>query len=280
MYSFIYINTCLQKSIKTSGELQPYQLRLYNRISDTRVYGARSALSIASYLRGWSLGGWYDGGVASNNIDTQLGILIIIHSSINPFCLLVIELVPYHHFGVDAQFPSHKFSLQSISPTLTAIKNQICNFFPVLNKDPSTATPVAAATPITMQIQSRVSYQHSLGEGCLPLYHQTLTNSNSIIRGQIPDSGHVNEYVSCKIDGFVDGGIISKSIIKPGIFFDKGVYRLVSVPNELRQQSCFGVSARYGGFRGDVSWTLCYNNEERTLGVLGRPKLSLGADIV
>ena len=156
------------------------------------------------------------------------------------------------------------------------------NLFPILKKETSTTTAAPAppaVPPITMQIQSRVSYQHSVGDGCLPLYHQTLTNSNRIIRGQLPDSGYVNEYISCKIDGFIDG-IVAKSMIKPGIFFDQGLYRLVSRVTELRQQSCCGLSIRYGGFRGDIAWTLQYNHEERTLGVLGRPKLSFGADIL
>jgi len=129
-----------------------------------------------------------------------------------------------------------------------------------------------------MNVQSRISYQHSFGDGRLPLYHQTLTNSNTIIRGQLVESGHVDQYVSCKVDGHVDGGIISKSVVKPGIFYDKGVYRMVSTPNKLQQQSCFGFFARYGGFRGDISWTLFYSNQERRFGALGRPKLTLGAD--
>ncbi len=238
-------------------------------------------MSIASYLRDWSLGGWYDGGITSNNIGTLLGTIILL--SIHPTYSLVLPQAPCHHYGIDAVFPSYKLSLESISPIITDIKNQICNLFPILKKESSTtvaapATP--AASPITMQIQSRVSYQHSVGAGCLPLYHQTLTNSNRIIRGQLPDSGYVHEYISCKIDGFIDEGIIAKSIIKPGIFVDKGLYRLVSRPTELRQQSCCGLSIRYGGFRGDIAWTLQYNHEDRTLGVLGRPKLSFGADIM
>jgi len=64
--------------MKTNGELQPYYMRLFNRISETHVYGARSAMSIASQIRDWSLGGWYNGGVTSNNIGTKSGCIDLI----------------------------------------------------------------------------------------------------------------------------------------------------------------------------------------------------------
>jgi hypothetical protein len=119
-----------------------------------------------------------------------------------------------------------------------------------------------------------------LGEGSLPLYHQTLTSSNSIIRGQLRESGYVDRFISCKIDGYIDGSYISKSLLKPGIFYDYGLYQLTTTaPAALQQQSCIGISARYSGFRGDISWSLQYDSKEKKLGVLGRPKLTFGADI-
>ena len=55
-------------------------MRLLNRISDTHAYGGRSAMTLASIIRDWSMGVWYDGGVASNNIGAKAGITLLTHS--------------------------------------------------------------------------------------------------------------------------------------------------------------------------------------------------------
>ena len=81
------MNNIKKNSIKATSELQPYHMRLLNRISDTHVYGARSAMTIASYGKDWSLGGWYNVGVTSNNIGTEAGMKALTNSFTCSLCL-------------------------------------------------------------------------------------------------------------------------------------------------------------------------------------------------
>ena len=70
-------------------------MRLLNRISDTHAYGGRSAMTLASIIRDWSMGVWYDGGVASNNIGAKAGITLLTHSLTHSLTYLLTYLLTY-----------------------------------------------------------------------------------------------------------------------------------------------------------------------------------------